>query len=83
MIEVKGKQTMTRAVTDGYFVCLGREATGRIWAGSIGKGLMDCESQKYYTTTNGLANNSVYIFFSSKFLLISEENPYICISKYI
>lgn len=70
MIEVKGKQTMTRAVTDGYFVCLGREATGRIWAGSVGKGLMDCESQKYYTTTNGLANNSVYA-------IVQDNNGYL------
>ncbi|MBR0275745.1 MAG: helix-turn-helix domain-containing protein [Prevotella sp.] len=82
IIDVRGKQKKVKAVADGYFVCLCPDSAGKMWAGSVGKGLMDCQSKKYYTTTNGLTNNNVYAIVedSSGYIWAGTEEGLSCLN---
>ena len=61
-----GQKYMVNSVCAGYFVCLCTDDNGRVWAGSIGKGLLDCSTFKCYSVDNGLASNNIYSLVQDK-----------------
>ena len=72
IFDVQGKKQLARGVANGYFVCLCKDKKGRVWAASIGNGILKCAYSakdvkvEYYTMNNGLPNNNVYSIVEDK-----------------